>query len=85
MDGRVCCRANVFVERLWKSVRYEEVYLYAYDTVSAAKQGLACDLTFYNRHSCGFNSQPHGAKADWSQRIARALLRSPLACGGCFI
>jgi putative transposase len=37
MDGKGCWRDNVFVERLWKSVKYEEVYLKAYDSVSAAK------------------------------------------------
>ena len=40
MDGKGAWRDNVFVERLWRSVKYEEVYLYAYDTVSAAKAGL---------------------------------------------
>ena len=40
MDGKGCWRDNVFVERLWKSIKYEEVYLHAYETVSAAQQGL---------------------------------------------
>ncbi len=48
MDGRGCWRDNVFVERLWKSVKYEEVYLKAYDSVSAAKAGLGTYLNFYN-------------------------------------
>ena len=39
MDGKGCWRDNVFVERLWKSVKYEEVYLHGYDTVSAARRG----------------------------------------------
>ena len=39
MDGKGCWRDNVFVERLWKNIQYEEVYLHAYDTVSAADQG----------------------------------------------
>ena len=38
MDGKGCWRDNVFVERLWKSVKYEEVYLHGYDTVSIARQ-----------------------------------------------
>jgi transposase InsO family protein len=41
MDGKGCWRDNVFVERLWKSVKYEEVYLHGYDTVSAARQALS--------------------------------------------
>jgi len=41
-------RDNVFVERLWRSVKYEEIYLKAYDTVSAARASLSSYLTFYN-------------------------------------
>jgi putative transposase len=41
MDGRGCWRDNVFVERLWKSVRYEDVHLKAYETVRAVRAGLA--------------------------------------------
>ena len=48
MDGKGCWRDNVFVERLWRSVKYEEVYLKAYDSVSTARQGLAAYLDFYN-------------------------------------
>ena len=48
MDGKGAWRDNVFVERLWRSVKYEEVYLYAYDTVSAARTGIGRYLDFYN-------------------------------------
>lgn len=48
MDGKGCWRDNVFVERLWKSVKYEEVYLKAYDTVADAKTNLGRYLDFYN-------------------------------------
>jgi len=48
MDGRGCWRDNVFVERLWRSIKYEEIYLHGYETVAAAKQGLARYLDFYN-------------------------------------
>jgi putative transposase len=48
MDGKGCWRDNVFVERLWRSVKYEEVYLHAYDSVPAAKEGLARYFAFYN-------------------------------------
>jgi putative transposase len=48
MDGKGAWRDNVFVERLWRSVKYEEVYLRAYDSVSTARAGLAGYLTFYN-------------------------------------
>jgi putative transposase len=48
MDGGGCWRDNVFVERLWKSIKYEEVYLRAYESVSEAKLHLGRYLTFYN-------------------------------------
>jgi len=50
MDGKGYWRDNVFVERLWKSVKYEEVYLHAYDSVSDAKQGLEKYFQFYNQN-----------------------------------
>ena len=49
MDGKGCWRDNVFVERLWRSIKYEEVYLHAYDSVSDARNGLERYLTFYNQ------------------------------------
>lgn len=48
MDGKGCWRDNVFVERLWHSVKYDEVHLKACDSVSAARQGLAACIDFYN-------------------------------------
>jgi putative transposase len=49
MDGRGAWRDNVFVERLWRSVKYEEVYLKAYDSVGQARASLGCYFDFYNR------------------------------------
>ena len=49
MDGRGAWRDNVFVERLWRSVKYEEVYLRAYDIVAQARASLGRYLDFYNR------------------------------------
>jgi putative transposase len=48
MDGKGAWRDNVFVERLWRSVKYEEVYLRAYDDVSAARVSISRYLDFYN-------------------------------------
>jgi putative transposase len=48
MDGKGAWRDNVFVERIWKSVKYEEVYLHAYDTVPEARAAIGRYLTFYN-------------------------------------
>ena len=55
MDGRGSWRDNVFVERLWKSVKYEEVYLHAYESVSQTKAGIGRYLDFYN------SQRPHTA------------------------
>jgi len=55
MDGKGCWRDNVFIERLWKSVKYEEVYLRAYETVSHARQSLGRYFNFYNTR------RPHSA------------------------
>ncbi len=49
MDGKGAWRDNVFIERLWRSVKYEEVYLRAYDTVSDARTGLRRYFDLYNR------------------------------------
>ena len=49
MDGRGAWRDNVFVERLWRSVKYEEVDLRAYDSVAEARASIGRYLTFYNR------------------------------------
>ena len=48
MDGRGAWRDNVFVERLWRSVKYEEVYLRAYDSVADARASIGRYLGFYN-------------------------------------
>jgi putative transposase len=48
MDGKGAWRDNVFVERLWRSIKYEEVYLHAYDSVSKARNSIGRYLDFYN-------------------------------------
>ena len=49
MDGKGRWVDNVFVERLWRSLKYEEVYLKAYDTVAEARLGIGNYFRFYNR------------------------------------
>ena len=49
MDGRGRVQDNIFVERLWRTVKYEEVYLYDYGTVIEARDGLTRYFLFYNR------------------------------------
>ena len=48
MDGRGCWRDNVFVDRLWRSVKYEEVYLHTYGSVPEARLGIGRYFDFYN-------------------------------------
>ena len=49
MDGKGRYLDNIFVERLWRSIKYEEVYLKAYQTVAEARVGINAYLEFYNR------------------------------------
>jgi len=58
MDGKGAWRDNVFVERLWKSVKYEEVYLRAYETVGEARGSIGRYLDFYN------GRRPHSSLDD---------------------
>ena len=58
MDGKGAWRDNVFVERLWRSVKYEEVYLRAYDSVAEARASLGRYLDLYNRR------RPHSSLDD---------------------
>ena len=55
MDGRGRCMDNVFVERLWRSIKYEEVYLKAYQNGTEARKGIGAYLAFYNQE------RPHQA------------------------
>ena len=48
MDGKGAWRDNVFVERLWRTIKYEEIYLKAYDTVTGARASIGRYLGFYN-------------------------------------
>lgn len=58
MDGKGSWRDNVFVERLWRSVKYEEVYLKAYNSVSHARESIADYLSWYNQR------RPHSSLSD---------------------
>jgi putative transposase len=48
MDGRGRCMDNIFIERLWRSLKYEEVYLKSYETVQEAREGIGQWINFYN-------------------------------------
>jgi putative transposase len=55
MDGKGAWRDNVFVERLWRTIKYEEVYLRAYADVPVARAAIGKYLTFYN------SKRPHSS------------------------
>jgi len=63
MDGRGRCMDNVFIERLWRSLKYEEVYLKAYPTVAEAKAGIGSWVGFYNEQrlhqALGYSTPAH--------------------------
>ena len=58
MDGKGAWRDNVFVERLWRTVKYERVYLYAYGSVSEARTDIAEYIDWYN------GRRPHSSLDD---------------------
>ena len=60
MDGRGRVYDNIFIERLWRTVKYEEVYLHEYQTVREARQQLAAYFPFYN------DERPHQGLGDWT-------------------
>ena len=75
MDGKGSWRDNVFVERLWRSVKYEEVYLRAYDTVGEARASIGRYFDFYNRkrpHSSLDRRTPDQAYFEHLPRVAAA-------------
>ncbi|AWV02153.1 IS3 family transposase [Burkholderia sp. JP2-270] len=58
MDGKGAWRDNVFVERVWRSIKYEEIYLRAYESVSHARRSIGDHIELYNR------KRPHSSLAD---------------------
>ena len=75
MDGKGSWRDNVFVERLWRSVKYEEVYLKAYDSVAEARGAIGGYFGFYNTrrpHSSLERRTPDQAYFNWLPQIAAA-------------
>ena len=75
MDGKGSWRDNVFVERLWRSIKYEEVYLKAYETVTEARASIGRYVDFYNTqrpHSSLDRKTPDHAYFNWPPQIAAA-------------
>ena len=74
MDEKGRWRDNVFVERIWKSVKYEEVYLHAYASVSEARTSIGRYLDFYN------SIRPHSSlKALTPDQVYVHRLPEPMA------
>ncbi len=74
MDGKGRWRDTVFVERLWRSVKYEEVYLRACTSVAEARQSIGRYLDFYN------TARPHSSlKAQTPDQVYFNRLPEPLA------
>ena len=74
MDGKGRWRDNVFVERVWRSIKHEEVCLHAYQSVSEARQRLGCYIEFYN------NVRPHSSlKAQPPDQVYFSRLPDPMA------
>ena len=55
MDGRGSWRDNIFIDRFWRSIKYEEIYLHDYHSVRAARRGIDRYIDFYN------SRRPHSA------------------------
>ena len=72
MDGKGAWRDNVFVERLWRTVKYEEVYLRAYTSVSEARASIGRHLHFYNR------TRPHSSLGGQTPNQAYANQPTPI-------
>jgi putative transposase len=75
MDGKGAWRDNIFIERLWRSLKHEEVYLHAYASVSEARASIGRYLNFYNRR------RPHQGLAGLTpdQAFTNALPSIPAA------
>lgn len=81
MDGKGHCIDNVFVERLWRSVKYGEVYLNAYDSLVEARSGIGLYLGFYNDRR---RIRPSGTRPPRASTTASSgRLRNAMAGRGC--
>ena len=78
MDGKRSWMDNVFIERLWRSLKYEEVYLKAYDSVRSAKDGIGEWIDFYNtrrRHQGLDRSTPNQVYYESASWITKSGLK----------
>ena len=80
MDGKGAWRDNVFVERLWRSLKYEEVYLQAYESVSEARASLTKYLDFYNQQHA-LEPQPEDAGRGLFRHVGDRISRMKFTRG----
>ena len=75
MDGKGRYLDNIFVERLWRSLKYEEIYLHAYDSLTEAREGIGRYFRFYNdaRPHTSLGYQPPAAFYDSTPRCPAAM------------
>lgn len=72
MEGKGAWHDNVFVERLWRTMKYERVYLQAYEAVSAARSDLDTYIDWYNRERVHSRIEDANARAGLLGVAARA-------------
>jgi len=72
MDGKGRCLDNIFIERLWRSLKYEDIYIKAHASVQEARSGVGCWLNFYN------DERLHQALG---YRTPREVYQAPGTCG----
>jgi len=72
MDGRGAWRDNVFIERFWRTIKYEEIYLKAYDTVADARRGIDAFIDWYN------TGRPHSSVQARTPMTAYGAMLPPL-------
>jgi putative transposase len=81
MDGKGRCMDNVFIERLWRSLKYEEVYLNAYASVAEAKAGIGSWFGFYNQErqhqSLGYRTPRQAYETECPWICGRSAAPSP--------
>jgi putative transposase len=87
MDGKGRCMDNIFIERLWRSLKYENIYLHAYASVADARAGIGAWLNFYNEerlhqaHGYQTPRQIYEEQCSWtSGRSAAPNGSAPLVC-----
>jgi putative transposase len=68
MDGRGRCMDNIFIERLWRSLKYEEAYLKDYESVTEARAGIERYFRFYNRERLHQSLEYRTPAAIWLAR-----------------